>query len=519
LIFFELKLILLRLDAQNTTMKPTSFLYLFLFLCVTVSAQVGIGTTTPNASLDIRSGNQAAPANTDGILIPKIDVFPATNPTALQHSMLVFLTTVIGTNQPGFYYWNNPTTSWIGVGSTLTNDWGLLGNIGTDPSINYVGTTDNKDLVFKRNAVKAGFIGDPTYDASFFYTNGNTSFGANSLLSPSITTGAPQLGVRNTALGSNVMPGLTIGRRNVGVGDIALFSNTSGSENTAVGVGALYSNAIGAANVAIGRNALTTATGGNNTAIGFAALRQNAGGTNNTAVGNQAGYMNGGSSNVFLGNDAGYNESGSNKLYISNSNADATTALVYGEFTSSPKVFRTNSQFQIGDPATTGYKFPTARGTNKQVLETDGVGALTWVNGINSMSVARATLSASQALGTGGWQKVNFNTVIYDANGEFNTGAGRFVAAKAGYYRINAGMHTNNQGNTQFYSIGIYVNGILYQEHTGNHNGSGAVSRYADCVVNLAVGGYVEVYVQNYQGGVDVDSFPSKTYFEVQQIR
>jgi hypothetical protein len=40
-----------------------------------VLAQVGIGTTAPDAQLDIRSTNQVTPANTDGILIPKVDAF------------------------------------------------------------------------------------------------------------------------------------------------------------------------------------------------------------------------------------------------------------------------------------------------------------------------------------------------------------------------------------------------------------------------------------------------------------
>ena len=71
-------------------------------------AQVGINTTTPNAQLDIRATSATAPTNTDGLLIPKVDVFPATNPTVDQQGMLVYLTTAVGTQQPGFYYWNNP---------------------------------------------------------------------------------------------------------------------------------------------------------------------------------------------------------------------------------------------------------------------------------------------------------------------------------------------------------------------------------------------------------------------------
>lgn len=75
-------------------------------------AQVGINTTSPQAILDIRSSNQSTPNNTDGILIPKIDAFPVTNPTAAQNSMMVYLTTNLGLNTKGFYFWDNDTTTW-----------------------------------------------------------------------------------------------------------------------------------------------------------------------------------------------------------------------------------------------------------------------------------------------------------------------------------------------------------------------------------------------------------------------
>ncbi len=105
---------------------------IILFLCFIVfnlyqtNAQIGIGTTLPNAQLDIRSSNQATPANNDGILIPKVNVFPATNPTVAQQGMLVYLTTattfLATSRQPGFYYWNNPTSDWIGLSSVANGD-------------------------------------------------------------------------------------------------------------------------------------------------------------------------------------------------------------------------------------------------------------------------------------------------------------------------------------------------------------------------------------------------------------
>src|SRR6476660_4064182 len=112
-------------------------------------AQVGINTTTPGAQLEISSSNQATPANTDGLLIPKVDAFPAVNPGAAQQSMLVYLTTAAAGKAPGFYYWDNTTTSWVGIGGS--KGWDVTGNTGTTPATNFVGTTDNQGLAIRTN--------------------------------------------------------------------------------------------------------------------------------------------------------------------------------------------------------------------------------------------------------------------------------------------------------------------------------------------------------------------------------
>jgi len=47
----------------------------------------------------------------------------------------------------------------------------------------------------------------------------------------------------------------------------------------------------------------------------------------------------------------------------------------------------------------------------------------------------------------------------------------------------------------------------------------GPVARNINCIVNLAAGGYVEIYIENYQSSVNVDSYSGKTFFEVKQIK
>ena len=474
-------------------MKLKTYIASLLLLVIASSyAQVGIGTTAPDASsmLDITSANS-------GLLIPRVTLTSTADVTTIASPITSLLVYNSGFAPNGYYYWNGSV--WVQLAVTNTN-WSLTGNGLTSSATNFIGTTDDIDVAFRRNNIRAGFIGNPVGATSTTLNVKNTSFGANSLLSPS---GA----YRNTAIGTNVMPSNTTGFLNTSIGDQSMFSNLTGNTNSVIGVGALYSNTSGSENVALGRNALTSANASNNTALGFGSLRQNASGINNVAIGHQAGY----------------NETGNYKLYIENSTAlngtdsSVTNALIYGEFDN--RIVRTNGTIQIGNPATTGFALPTARGSVGQVLQTDGVGGTSWATANNTLSVTRTNLSANQSLGTGGWQKITFNTVVFDLNTEFVTGTNRFVAAKTGYYEVNAGYHTDNQANTQYYSIGVYKNGALYEMNAGNHTNIGIVSRNIKCIVSLTAGDYIEIFVENYQSSVNLDSYSGKTYFEVRQIR
>ncbi|RZJ32929.1 MAG: hypothetical protein EOO51_15325, partial [Flavobacterium sp.] len=201
---------------------------------VPASAKIGIGQTAPNARLDIPASNTAAPANTDGVLIPRVSALTATGSmTAAQNGMQVFLTTAVGTNQPGFYYWDAISGGWLAVGAK--SGWGLTGNAGTSATTNFIGTTDNVDVAFKRFGSKAGLIGTT-----------NSAFGLNTF--NSISSGS-----QNSAMGTN-----------------ALRDNTTGSNNTAMGGSALLTNLGGSFNTGIGYNAYPINTALNNyTALGY----------------------------------------------------------------------------------------------------------------------------------------------------------------------------------------------------------------------------------------------------------
>lgn len=139
--------------------------------------------------------------------------------------------------------------------STLLNGhtWLLTGNSGTSAGTNFIGTTDNVDLVFKTNNIESGRID----------TSSNTSIGYSSLL--------VNVGASNTAFGHS-----------------SLRLNTSGDSNTAFGAEALYNNLTNGDNTAIGYQAGYVNTGSNNTFIGSGAGASLAGATNRIALGYQA---------------------------------------------------------------------------------------------------------------------------------------------------------------------------------------------------------------------------------------
>jgi trimeric autotransporter adhesin len=351
----------------------------------------------------------------------------------------------------------------------------------------------------------------------FFNGNQNTAVGyqAGNGINP-----ASSIGVNNVFMGYQAGFRNTNGGGNVLIGAFSGDNTSSGSSNIFLGLDAGNQNTTGSNNIGIGANAgNANSTTSSNINIGFQAGNNNIG-ANNVNIGHQAGLANTQGGNVNIGYQAGSAETTANKLYISNSNTTATTSLLYGEF-SPTRILRTNSIFQIGDPATTGFVFPTTRGTVNQYLTTNATGVLSWSNPDalpnSALSVARNNLVATQTLAGTGWEKIIFDTEDFDTNAELASST--FTATKAGIYQVNAGYHTNGQANTQFYSIGIYINGVLSQKVSANHFNNGPVSRLITNTFSLVAGNTIEIYAENYILGAVIDPLFAKAFFEVTQIR
>jgi len=265
-------------------MKNLIFL-IFLVLNLSVLAQVAVNTdgSVPDnsAMIDVKSTSK-------GMLVPRM--------TAAQRIAIVSPATgliVFDTDVNSLFTFAG--SAWVQAGTAST--WGLSGNAGTNPANNYIGTSDNTDLIFKRNNNWAGYLG-----------NTNSAFGLNAL-------NATSFGNYNTAIGSNTLHSNTLGLQNTAIGAESLSSNTTGNYNTANGVNALQFNTTGKNNTANGVMSLwNNVVGSDNTANGFKSLVSSTTGDFNTANGSQSlfynttGYQNTASGTLALQhNTSGYN--------------------------------------------------------------------------------------------------------------------------------------------------------------------------------------------------------------------
>ena len=146
-----------------------------------------------------------------------------------------------------------------------SNNWSLTGNTGTNDATNFLGTTDNIDLVFRRNNILSGRLGDD-----------NTFFGNGS--------GTASTGTSNSYFGAFSGSLNATGNFNTFVGRLSGANGITGSTNTYLGYASGLNN-----------------TGSNNLIIG-AFASQNTSGSFNVFVGNQSGGSNTtGTRNTLLG--------------------------------------------------------------------------------------------------------------------------------------------------------------------------------------------------------------------------
>ena len=119
----------------------------FQLLILQAQNSVSIGTDeiNPNAVLQLVS-----PGNNQGFLVTRLTTVQreAMNLTDEDDGMMVFDIT-----EGQFFFWYSD--SWIALSNpavTSNNFWSLGGNTGTDPSVQYLGTSDDQDVIIKTDS-------------------------------------------------------------------------------------------------------------------------------------------------------------------------------------------------------------------------------------------------------------------------------------------------------------------------------------------------------------------------------
>ncbi|MBX7153313.1 MAG: hypothetical protein K1X91_00005 [Bacteriodetes bacterium] len=396
-----------------------------------VKGTTGIGTSSPSQKLHV-AGNilvDTSAASTAGKIIfnnpartfatsfkagaQTIDV-DYTLPTSAPNAGNVLSSTAAG------------VLSWVDP-AAVANAWSLSGNSGTNSTTNFLGTTDNTDLVIKVNNTKSGLINIAQYNVTLGYESGlnlssgsyNTFYGAGA-------------GKTNTTQGVNTYVGHEAGR------DI----NAGGGYNTIMGAGAGKLSTTLGTSVFIGANTGGSATGNNATYVGAYAGR-NSTADNNTLLGYNAGYYNTtGANNTLVGTSAGQGPS---------SNAHSNNTMLgyrtgYGVTSGSNNIL---VGYQSGDALTTGsnnivigYDIDAPSGTSSNQLSIGNIIYGTSVNGsgtiISTGNIGIGTNAPSQRLHVAGNILVDTSAASTAGKIIFNNPARTFATSfKAGAQTVN----------------------------------------------------------------------------------
>lgn len=496
-------------------MKSKFLLYFTIlpFICL---AQVGINTTLPQAQLDVRSSNQSNPMPTDGLLIPKIDVFPAVNPGTDQNGMMVFLTTTVGSNLPGFYYWNQPTLTWVPVkgddGGTLNQAYNFGG-----PGAGRVINADVQDVEI---------IGE--YGVSINKSNSGSNQALN-ISNISQVNNAATLRINSTFennLGVGIINSVG-GQTSLSLSHTAIqnrFDNISPSSEGAVT--AILNTMNNSNNTPLSSGVVNRFSGpGNGTKIGFANVFERTGSGTNVGLNNQfvspnqsisTGLRNtlnfnfGGTFYGVYNQLDGTNSSTSIKYGLFNEFPASASGLKYGVYSDVRGATDYSGYFlgrvAIGSSTANTYILPLSRGTNGQVIQTDGAGNASWTNATNfawGLNGNAGTNPSTHFIGTTDNTDIVFrrsSTVIGRLRlNNINFGINSLQNLTTGIFNTALGFNALNAVTIGSNNIAIGPNSL-----SSNISGNGNVALSSNSLNNLEFGqGNIAIGTQSLQNVVN----------------
>ena len=480
---------------------------------------VGIGIAPPNASsiLDITS-------TTQGLGLPSMTTTQKNAIATPRTGLQVYDNTL---NYPEFYN-----------GSVWTSGWNERGNAGTDAANDFIGTTDNVDLVFRRNNTTSGWINSSLNITSFGFSSlprtatgeGNSGIGRSSL-------GSLSSGTRNTGLGGFSANNLSTGGNNVGVGYLALSGVSTTSNNTAVGsqsaelaratqnnsyfgYGAGYAHLAGDNCVYIGSQAGFRSSGADNVAIGrFAGGTQTnqVSGDSNVFIGSLAGShfaMVGASKNVLIGYDARpANYTGRNQLNLGNvlwgADCSGTGQTAAGSLSVGANTPNASAIFDIVS-TTKGFGLPSMTTTQQNAITTPRAGLAVYNSTLGFPTYYNGTTWGSFASGwgltgnAGTTAGTNFIGTTDDVDLTFrrnNVNAGRISANNTGFGASSFNAITTGTTNAAFGSFNLTA---LTTGASNTAVGHAALNRLTTGSGNVALGTSAGLFLTTQNGNIAI---------------
>jgi hypothetical protein len=310
-------------------------------------------------------------------------------------------------------------------------NWTLNGNFGTDANVNFIGTTDAQDLVFKTNNI----------EAARFETSGDLRLKPGKALKIGDHNAFNMDGVRNIHIGE-IVGSLSTGKQNSFIGYRTGYSNLTGAKNTFIGTLSGRLNTIGNQNVFLGgRAGFFNTEGSRNSFLGYQAGRHNTVGEENTFVGRYAGENNlTGSFNTYVGSNSDGAPDITNATAIgSGASVTQSNSLVLGNNanvgigTSAP----VHTLDVVGDASVSGKFFDSSgsAGSSGQVLFSTGA-ATQWMHttslvgpsGANGSNGSNGSAGATGPAGPAGASGGNITCVAASGNITLNTD-NQFVVA------------------------------------------------------------------------------------------
>jgi hypothetical protein len=387
------------------------------------SGNVGIGMTSPSYKLQVSSaanplflsGVQTG-ANTDSILTIINGIVRKLNPAALVTSS--------------------------------SNAWSLIGNAGTNPASNFIGTTDAQAFLFKENNQQVGRfeqnsialgLGSTTANSTNCYALGSgANIGFNKVSAFAIGTNA---GVSNDSAFAIGTASASSGQNafSIGSGSQANSANSFAiGRNAYVGYSIASAIAIGNDAVANSANAITIGTGAT---AGFSL-------TNPVAIGD--GVIVNGSNGVAIGN-------GANISFVANATAlgagasvtgTSSTAIGYNASATLPNELilgdRSNTSLSVGIgtqtfSGTNREKFLVDAGTTGSVNAIVGRGSIDSYLQLNIQNQSSGVSASSDVVATANNGNETSNYVDMGINGGSYTGG--IMGAANDAYLYNLGQN------------------------------------------------------------------------------